>query len=85
MQSADAAQEDCPVCYDTLDNAVITPYNKTLGQHVLNDRLLQGGPKNLKTTWGRFFSLRLSLPPPPYQLLNMVCFHPKRVCFFSQI
>ena len=42
---------------------------------------VQGGPKNLKTTRGRFFSLRPLLPPPPSCLPNKVCFRPKMVCF----
>jgi len=34
----------------------------------------QGGPGISKTTWGRFFWLRLSVPLPPTCLPNKVCF-----------
>ena len=37
----------------------------------------QGGSGTLETTRGRFFSLRLKVPP----LLNKVSFRPKMVCF----
>jgi len=51
-------------------------------QSVFDSWVLQGGPKNLKTTRGQFFWLRL-LVPPPYCLPNRVCFRPKKACFFQ--
>ena len=51
-----------------------------MGKKMTEDAHAQGGPKNLKTTRGRFFSLRPLLPSPSY-LPNKVCFRPKMVCF----
>ena len=41
------------------------------------------GPQEFKNYPGSIFFIKaLAIPCPPYHLPNMVCFHPKRVCFF---